>query len=71
MGRGLRAVSAGDAPELAVAALEEVVEAQRAELGEMRARRVLVVAVGQRVHQALAVRQRGPLSSGGQRHGSL
>ena len=71
MGRGLRAVLAGDAPELAVAALEEEVEAQRAVLGKMGARRVLVVGVGQRVQQALAVRQRGPLSSGGQRHGSV
>ena len=71
MGRGLRAVLAGDAPELAVAVLEEEVEAQRVVLGEIGARRVLVVAVGQRVQQALAVLQRGPLSSGGQRHGSL
>ena len=71
MGRGLSAVLAGDAPKLAMAAPEEEVEAQRAVLGKMGPRRVLVVVVGQRVQQALAVRQPGRLSSGGQRHGSL
>ena len=71
MGQGLRAALAGDAPDFAVAALEEVVEAQRAVLGEMGARHVLVEAVGRRVQQGLSVRQRGSLSNGGRRHGSL